>query len=95
MNPIASNQDINTYMLIPNFNADYTVHQIYPLDAVWWIILLIVSAALIKTCSYLMKNIFWSEDSDRFLRSIILLLIIATALVVILLIRMTINFLMV
>lgn len=62
------------------------------LDIILWIFMLLVSVGLIKASIYLYQDVYYSEDSDKILKGMILGIYVSTICAIILLIKLTIKF---
>lgn len=89
-----NNQNTDAFMITVNTlnSTSPSGVPIYTLDIILWIFMLLISVGLIKASIYLYQNVYYSEDSDKFLKGMILGIYVSTICVIILLIKLTIKF---
>ena len=89
------NQNTDAFMLKTNAlnTTSPSGVPIYASDVIIWIFTALVAVGLIMFSIYLYKDVYYSEDSDKFLRGIITGIYVSTICVIILLIKLTIKFL--
>lgn len=92
---VIDHQNTDTFLLTPNVLNSSTPsgNPIYTSDVIGWACLLLLCYTLIKVSSYLYKFVYYSEESDKFLKGIIISIFITTFAAIIFLLKLTIGFL--
>ena len=88
------NQNTDAFMVSGNTlnSTSPSGIPIHALDVILWLFLLLICAGLVKTSIYLYQDVYYSEDSDKVLRGMILGIFVSTICAIILLIKLTIKF---
>lgn len=88
-------QNADTFLLTPNVlnSSSPSGNPIYTSDVIGWTCLLLLCYALIKISLYLYRFAYYSEESDKFLKGIIISIFITTFATIVFLLKLTIGFL--
>lgn len=88
-------QNTDTFLLTSNVlnSSSPSGNPIYTSDVIGWTCLLALCYVLLKVSAYLYKHMYYSEDSDKFLKGIIISIFITTFASMVFLLKLTIGFL--